>query len=305
MRYFKFQISSLRLAAVVFGLMLLLSGCSKKPEPVQNTDTQSPDVSSVRIISMSPNLTEILFALGLDEEIVGVTKYSTYPPQAQTKKCIGSFWQPDIEAVLMLEPTLVVTLGFKQQTTLAARLEAIGCETLTVNIESIDDLYAAIDTIGKKVNRSAEAQQMLARLKAKQQQIIQKNRPFQKPKVLWVIQRDPLRVAGTKTYINELIETAGGVNAIGDTIQIYPPISTENVIRAMPDVIIEPSMNPEYFQQQKDTADAYYARFGIVPAVKHGRVYVIDGDLVSRLSPRLDEAMELVHQCIGEPQESN
>ncbi len=253
---------------------------------------------------MAPNLTEILFALGLDEEIVGVTKYSTYPEQAQTKKSIGSFWQPDIEAVLMLKPTLVVTLGFEQQTTLATRLDAIGCETLTVNIESIDELYAAIDIIGDTVNRTAEAQQMLTRLKAKQQQIIQQSNQLQKPKVLWVIQRQPLRVAGTKTYVNELIETAGGVNAVGDTMQIYPPISTENVIRAMPDVIIEPSMNPDQFEQQKETADKFYSRFGIVPAVKDGRVYVIDGDLVSRLSPRLDEATQQVYDCLWPPQET-
>ncbi len=252
---------------------------------------------------MAPNLTEILFGLGLDEEIVGVTKYSTYPPRATEKRCIGTFWQPDIEATLMLKPTLVVTLGFEQQAALAKRLKNIGCQTLTVNIESIGELYEAIEKIGQVTEKYTEAQQMLQRLKAKQQEIVRRSSQSEKPKVLWVIQREPLRVAGTKTYINELIEIAGGVNAVGQTIQVYPPVSTENVIRAMPDVIIEPSMDPDQFEKQKATAEDFFRRFSVVPAVKNSRVYVIDGDLVSRLAPRLDEGMELVYQCVASPKE--
>ena len=145
---------------------------------------------------------------------------------------------------------------------------------------------------------------MLQRLKAKQQEIVRRSSQSEKPKVLWVIQREPLRVAGTKTYINELIEIAGGVNAVGQTIQVYPPVSTENVIRAMPDVIIEPSMDPDQFEKQKATAEDFFRRFSVVPAVKNSRVFVIDGDLVSRLAPRLDEGMELVYQCVASPKES-
>lgn len=299
MKDYKFQISNLRLLLVVLLMMLFVQGCGKKTEPVDQIETDLAGDSSVRIISMAPNLTEILFALGLDEEIVGVTKYSTYPEQAQSKKNIGSFWQPDIEAILRLRPTLVVTLGFDQQATLARRLEAIGCQTLTVSIESIDELYEAIAEIGEAVDRPLQTRQMLERLQVKQQKILQQATQTHKPKVLWVIQREPLRVAGTKTYINELIEMAGGVNAVGETLQVYPAVSTENVIRAMPEVIIEPSMDPAQFEKQKETADAFFRRFAIVPAVKNGRVYVIDGDLVSRLGPRLDEGMELVYQCIA------
>ncbi len=279
-------------------LLAIFCGCSKKSEPADPVQVETADM---RIISMAPNLTEILFALQLDEEIVGVTKFSTYPPKAKEKKCVGTFWQPDIEAILMLKPTLVVTLGFDQQAMLAERLKNIGCQTLTVNIESIDELYQAIDKIAQVVGKQTAAGQMLERLKAKQQDIVQRSSQSEKPKVLWVIQREPLRVAGTKTYINELIEIAGGINAVGQTLQIYPPVSRENVIRAMPDVIIEPSMDPDQFEKQKATAEEFFSRFDIVPAVKSSRVYVIDGDLVSRLSPRLDEGMELVFQCITSP----
>ena len=287
---------------MVLSVFFFVVGCVKKTEPVEANTNEIP---AMRIVAMAPNLAEILFALGLDEEIVGVTNNSTYPDKAKQKKSVGSFWQPNIEAILKLQPTLVVTLAFDQQSALATRLERIGCDVLTVDIESLDQLYAAIETIGIAVDRQSQAAAILERLRTKQQQIARQSSQSPKPKVLWVIQREPLRVAGTKTYINELIEIAGGINAIGETLQVYPPISTENVIRAMPDIIIEPSMDPDQFENQKATADEFFSRFAMVPAVKNKRVYVIDGDLVSRLSPRLDEGLDLVYHCIQSPEETN
>ena len=252
----------------------------------------------MRIVSMAPNLTEILFALGLDDEIVGVTKYSTYPAQAQEKPCVGTFWQPDIEAVLALRPTLLVNLWFDQQAAIVSHMERIGCKTLTLRIEAIDQLYEAIAEIGKAVKKQSESQLMVERLQDKQSEIIAHYAGRQRPKVLWVIQRHPLRVAGRDTFINELIEMTGGVNAIGTTLIQYPPISAEEVIGSMPDVIIEPVMDAEQFEEQQKSAAEFYHRYAVVPAVQNGRIHIIDGDLVSRLGPRLDEAAELVAGCL-------
>jgi iron complex transport system substrate-binding protein len=147
-----------QMSNVVLLVTLLLSfalfGCNKNPDPSQDAKNRTePDTGTMRIISMAPNLTEILFALGLGEEIVGVTKFSTYPPEAKEIQNVGTFWQPDIEAVLACRPTLVLTLGFAQQTILADRLKHIGCETLTLDIESIQQLYSAIEVIGQKINK--------------------------------------------------------------------------------------------------------------------------------------------------------
>jgi len=274
-------------------LAMIICGCAKEPEPSPpQADTQ------MRIISMAPNLTEILFALGLDDEIVGVTKYSTYPPQAKEITNIGTFWQPDIEAVLMCRPTLVLALSFEQQTTLAHRLEKIGCETLSLNIESIAQLYEAISKIGSKVNKSEQARKLVSAIQNKEKELTDRYASSDKIKVLWIVQRQPLRVAGTKTFANELIEIAGGVNAIGDTINVYPPIGNEELIGSMPDIIIEPSMDTEQIQTQKATAKEFYQRFSVVPAVSNDRIYIIDGDLVSRLGPRLTEAMQQVADCL-------
>ena len=248
---------------------------------------------------MAPNLTEILFALGLDDEIVGVTKFSTYPPQAKDITSVGTFWQPDIEAMLALSPTLMINLWFDQQTALTGRMERIGCEVLTLRIESIAELYSAIEQIGVKVNRTEQANHILEKLRQRQNELTQKYAGrSDRPKVLWVVQRYPLLVAGRETFINELIEMAGGVNAIGPTHIQYPPVSMEEVIGCMPDIIIEPVMDPDLFDEQQSNAAEFYRRYEIVPAVQNGCIHIVDGDLVSRLGPRLDQAAKLIETCL-------
>jgi iron complex transport system substrate-binding protein len=123
---------------------------------------------------------------------------------------------------------------------------------------------------------------MVNHLKAAQEAMSAQCADQARPKVLWVIQRQPLRVAGTKTFVNEMIEIAGGVNAMGPTVNIYPPISAEQVIAAWPDVIIEPTDEPELLESQARSAREFYTAFRTIPAVRNGQIFVIDGDLVSR-----------------------
>ena len=283
------------LTGVVITLAVLQCGCEKTPASQQ---TPSADASRMRIVSMAPNLTEILFALGLDTEIIGVTRHCNTPPQAMQKRQIGTFWQPDVEAILAGRPTLVVTLGFEQQRQLAKQLQNTGCTTLTVDIESIDQLHSGILTIGQSVNRIEQAQAIVDRLIESQNRIRTRYADRPTPKVLWVIQRQPLRVAGTKTFVNEMIEIVGGINAIEPTLNIYPPIGAEQVIAAWPDVIIEPTDAPEQLDEQTRSAKTFYAVFRTIPAVQNGRIYVMDGDLVSRLGPRLDQGLDQIARCV-------
>jgi len=302
MRNLKFQISNLGFvgwAVPTLILCAILSGCTKKPESAASSAGSAQTNKQMRIISLAPNLTEILFALGMDDEIVGVTKYSTFPPQAKTKTNVGTFWQPDIEAMLALSPTLMINLWFDQQAAVVSRMERAGCKVLTLRIETVEQLHEAILKMGQAVGKESAAEAMGQRLKDKQNEVTQKHADAgNRPKVLWVIERYPLRVAGRNTFINELIEMAGGVNAIGPTQIQYPPINSEEVIGSMPDVIIEPVMDSEQFDRQQSSAAEFYSRYEIVPAVRNGRIHIIDGDLVSRLGPRLDEGVELIAACL-------
>ncbi len=251
-----------------------------------------------RIVSMAPNLTEILFALGLDDKIIGVTLGSDYPPEATKKPKIGNFWQPNIEAVIAAKPDLVITLEFDQQKTMAERLNRIGYNCLTLRIEKVNDLYAAIKKIGAAVGKQHQANEIVSDITKKLdklQILVNKN---DKVRVLWVIQREPLRVAGRDTFVNEMIELAGGENAIGPTVHKYPPIGAEQIIACRADVIIEPAMVQKDLTEQQDRALQYWNRFKNVPAVTNKRVYIIRGNTVSRLGPRLYEGTEIIARCL-------
>jgi iron complex transport system substrate-binding protein len=264
----------------------------------QNYSATPPPNQVDRIISMAPNLTEILFALGLGDKIVGVTLDSDYPPEATKKPKAGTFWQPNIEAVIAAKPDLVITLGFTQQKNLAQRLKRIGYHSLTLSIEKVSELFDAIRIIGTATGKQSEANELVGDISEKLDKLSALVGKKDKVRVLWVVQREPLRVAGRDTFINELIELAGGENAIGPTLHKYPPIGAEQVIACNPDVIVEPAMNPKNMAGQQSSAIEYWLRFKNISAVTNKRIYVIDGDTVSRLGPRLYEGTEAIARCL-------
>ena len=264
----------------------------------RNSSEPALPVRVDRIVSMAPSLTEILFALGLDEEIVGVTLLSDYPPAAAEKPKVGSFWQPNIEAVVAARPNLVMTLGFGQQKDLAERLKRIGYNTLAVNIEKVSDLFTVIGEIGAAAGRQRQADELVSGIKAKLNELSGLVGALPKVRVLWVIQREPLRVAGRDTFVNEMIELAGGENAIGRTVHKYPPIGAEQVIACGADVIIEPEMGRGNLDAQRNEALQHWGKFRNLPAVTNNRIYVIRGDTVSRLGPRLYEGTETIARCL-------
>jgi len=251
-----------------------------------------------RIVSLAPNITEILFAIGLGDAITGVTLDSDYPPDAAEKPKVGTFWQPDIEAVVAARPDLVITLGFEQQKNLAERLRRIGYDSLTVNIEKVSDLFDAIERIGAATGRRLQANELISRIRTKLQQLASLVGAGPKVRVLWVVQREPLRVAGRDTFVNEMIELAGGENAIGPTVHKYPPIGSEQVIACNADVIIESAMGRDDIENQRDKALRHWSKFKYLPAVTNRRIYVISGDTVSRLGPRLYEGTETIARCL-------
>jgi iron complex transport system substrate-binding protein len=254
--------------------------------------------NTTRIVSVAPNLTEILYALELGEVIVGVTAGSDYPLAALEKPKVGTFWQPNIEAIIALRPSLVVTLGFAQQKSLVHRLERMGCRCLPIDIWTVGDLLAAIQTLGAATGTAERAKGLIDDFRLRTQRLHNTLVNRQRPRVLWVVQREPLRVAGRDTFINELIELAGGENAIGPTLHKYPPIGAEQIIASSPQVVIEPTMVNGDPNRQRDQALAYWGRFADIPAVATGRIHVIDGDIVSRLGPRLYQGIETIAQCL-------
>ena len=148
--------------------------------------------------------------------------------------------------------------------------------------------------------RSQQASKLISDIKQKLNDLREKFNLANKKRVLWVIQAEPVRVAGRNTFINELIELVGGENAIGSTIQQYPPISTEEILSCNAEVIIQSAMGTDNIDKQRDAALSFWCSFSNLPAVKNNRIYVLDSDSVLRLGPRLPEGVEMIAHCVYE-----
>ncbi|MHC4423553.1 MAG: ABC transporter substrate-binding protein [Planctomycetota bacterium] len=253
-----------------------------------------------RIVSLAPNLTEILFALGLDEKIVDVSSDSDYPPKAANKKKIGSFWQPNTEAIIASKPDLVVTLRLRteQQKPTADSLRRLGYRVLTLRIETISELLAAIQEIGITTGCKPRADQLVESISHHLDRLQSKLGSADKVKVLWVVQVEPLRVVGRNTFINELIELAGGENAIGNTLQQYPPIGAEEILTCGAETIIQSGMGKSNMAEQQKAAERFWSRWANLPAVKNNRVYVVEPDTTLRLGPRLPQGVKIINNCL-------
>ena len=263
-------------------------------DKVSELNSTDPINKPTRIVSLAPNLTEILFALGLGEKVVAVSNGSDYPADAVNREKIGTFWQPDTEAIIAARPDLVVTLDFKQQKDVADTLGRLGYQVLNLKIEKIEQLLTAIQKIGTATGSKQRADKLAKTITNRMNDLKSKFSSAHKVRVLWVVQTEPLRVAGKNTFINELIESAGGQNAIGPTIQQYPQIGTEELLGCGAETIIQSSMGTASINEQQQAAEAFWSKRVTLPAVRNNRIYVVNSDIVLRLGPRLPQGIEMI-----------
>ncbi len=250
-----------------------------------------------RIISLAPSNTEILFALGLDKEIVGITDYCNYPSEkvAQKEK-IGGFATPNLEKIISLNPDVIFTTSGVQKQAVA-RLEELGVKVYVVEGESVENLLSEIKNIGKLTGKSQEAQTLVDSLKKRIEAVEEKVNNLskdQKPKVFLEIWFDPLWTAPKRTLIYQVVELAGGQHAVtieGDWNQVTT-VDPESIIDANPDVIL--------LSFEGNDPELVYKLPGwsAVSAIKNKRVFTIDPDTISRPGPRIIDALEQIAKIL-------
>jgi iron complex transport system substrate-binding protein len=247
-----------------------------------------------RIVSLAPNITEILFALGLGEQVAAVSNDSDFPEQAKDKKKIGAFFRPNTEAVIACRPDLVIGLWFSEQRAVAESLKRLGYNVLTVELQRLDQLAPAIKEIGEATGTQATASELVKRIDKQLDEIQNRYASSARPKVLWVVQDEPVRVAGRRTFINELIALAGGENAIGPTLMQYPQVGSEQLLTSGAEVIIQSAMLKGQIAKEQQAAEVFWEKYSLLPAVKNKRIYVVDPDTTLRLGPRVGDGAELI-----------
>jgi iron complex transport system substrate-binding protein len=280
----------------------LLTACSQATESITPTSTTITDQlertvtlktnNPQRIISLAPSNTEILFALGLGDRIVGVTDYCNYPPEAKTKPSIGGYNTPNIEQVIAMNPDLVLATEI-HQVDLIPQLESRGLTVIGISPKNIDDVLTSITLVGKATGQEKEAASLVTDMQKRIKAVTDKTSKLsesQKPRTFYIFWNDPIWTAGAGSFEDELIQKAGGVNIAHD-LNSYVAISLETVIMANPEVIIAgigmgtgEDLPLQFVQTESRLQD--------VDARKNERIYGTNMDVVGRPGPRIVDALE-------------
>ena len=245
-----------------------------------------------RIVSLSPANSEILFALGLDEKIVGVTEYCTYPEAALSKEKIGGFSTVNIEKVSVLNPDLIVAADGNSEETVA-HLRELGFTVITINADTIDTTLDDILLLGKATGADDEAEALVSSMKEDLLEIAEKTSAEEKPTILHCMWTDPLWVSGSATFQDEMITAAGGVNAAADEGG-WVALTMEKFLTMNPDIIVVDSGNGMGVGADDALRDFFLKdpRMQSLSAVQNEQVYVVNADIIDRGGPRIVEGVE-------------
>jgi iron complex transport system substrate-binding protein len=283
--------------AAVFLVVLAASLAGRFLLRRSDENAASGDRPPERIISMSPHTTETLFALGLGDRVVGVSRFCDYPPEARTKAQIGGYLDPNYEAILALEPDLVIFPGENEE--FAGKFRELGLATLSVRHNSIEEILDSITTIGRRCGVEDKADRLVADIRARLDAIARKTAGLSRPRVMLVVERtlgtgrpENVYVAGADRFMNELVERAGGVNCCGDPRVGFPIVSLEGILQMNPQVILDLVAKQRQGKYSKETLLGDWQSLGQVEAVRDGRVWLVDDDYVFIPGPRLALSVE-------------
>ncbi len=261
------------LAGSILVLMLSAQICSAGPAPS-------------RIISLAPNLTEILFELGLEKRVAAVTAYCDFPPRAAAKPKIGGMSNPSLEAVIALRPDLVLLTVDGNPPQFEKKLKRLGIRTHVFKAARISEIPECIRGLGEVLGVKIRAEAVAGRVADAVEKFRAENRSNRRGKALFIIQPEPLMAAGRGTAIDEAMAILGWSNIASRGVGPYPLISLEEIIAQSPDVIFvaraEAGMG--------EPSSALLQKLSALEAVRKKRVYWV-GDSLFRMGPRILEGI--------------
>ncbi len=283
-----------------------------KPEPPAEEPTQFPltitddlgrkiqiDRPPQRIVSLAPSNTEIIYALGLQDKLVGTTDYCDYPEAAKSKPRVASYTTPNLEKVVSVQPDLILAEAIHEKTALPA-LEKLGLKVIVMSATSLDSVLNDIKLVGQITARNQAATKLVDDLTKRIEAVEVKTSalpPEQRLKVLYVVWHDPIWTMGRETFISDLIWRAGGTNIFAADFEKSRVVSLEAIIQKNPQVILVSGMGTTgdliYTNVKKET------RLSEVDAMRNNRVYKIsDANLIERPGPRIVDGLEEVAKLL-------
>jgi len=251
-----------------------------------------------RIISTAPSITGMLYSLGLGDRVVGVTTYCHWPPEAMKKPKIGTYLEPNLEAIAALRPDLVIIQTNPIQ--LQAKLERLGLRVVEVSHNNIADVYGSIQKIGDAAGVPDRAAKLNATLRARIADIQARVAKYPKRSMMFIIGRAPNRLedlvaVGRASYLNELMAVAGGQNIFADAVAPYPKVGMEEILSRNPQVIVDMGDMAEttgVTEAHKRAVVVLWNVYPSVAAVREHRVFAVASDIFVEPGPRMVEAAQ-------------
>lgn len=277
--------------------LMAICGCDNRASNPATTRVDNSDESSMRIVSMAPSLTEILFKLNLGDKVVGVTNFCDYPPAAQDKAKIGGFYDVNYEKITTLKPTLVLLL--KEHEDARRKYDALGIDYLRVDNRTLDNILGSVIDIGRRCGADKEAQALLASLQERIDSVRKRIADSKsRPRTMICIGRtmgsgqiQNVYLAGPNTIYDEILNLAGGRNAYDKKLE-YPTVSAEGIIRMNPEVVIELAADLEAKKLSRGDIRQEWQKLPQIDAVKNNRIHIFTGDYVTVPGPRIVKLLE-------------
>ena len=292
---------------LAFTLLLSVGSAARSGFPVTETDAMGVSVTldraPRRIVSLAPSTTECAFAVGLGDRIVGVTRFCDYPTEARAKPKVGGYRDVSVEKIVALEPDLLLATRGNPRDAIG-QLRRLGVRVFTFETQRLDDVLRCLTVLGRLSGETRGAAQAAERLRQDIAQVRERLgdlAPEDRPGVFFGGYAPPFFSPGRDTYLNDLIELAGGQNIAADSIVRWPQLSLEKIVAANPDVIVCGFSHRDKTPQDAKTAlERFRSRkaWRRVAAVQNARVYVVEHDPFMRPTPRLGHALRVLAACL-------
>jgi iron complex transport system substrate-binding protein len=240
-----------------------------------------------RVVSLAPSLTEIAYAVGGGDALVGVTQHCDYPPAAAEKPKIGGIYTPSFEAILRLRPDLILATTEGNRAEHIRALADLGLPVYVVRPVDFATVLDSIGRVGRLLGREAETRRLVAAMGREADTIAQALEGVRRPRVLYVVWGSPLIVPGRDTLITDLIRRAGGESVTGDEPLPYPRFSAEEALARRPERVVLARQGEESVEARLRD----WPHLALLPAVRQGRVHAVEGDLLYRPGPRVVEGL--------------
>jgi len=292
-----------QLGIVIILLSLLASmviGCQPQFQPGTYTDDMGREITvdeiPQRIVSHVPAITEILFALGLEERVVGVSDYCDYPEEAKLKPSVGNYFNPSIEKIVALDPDLVLTDGHSES---IKGLEGLGITFIVIDPKDIDGIFKDIELAGRVTGTQARAKKLIKEMERDISRVLNQVKDTPPVRVFYIIDATDLNnpwTAGPGSFADSLITMAGGENIAAQAQGAWVQFSLEVVVASDPEIIILPAKHGTAFTSPEVLKG--HPTWREVTAVKQDRIYTLDGDLVDRPGPRIVRGLEEIAKTL-------